>query len=377
MLIGGSCIAPILEPQHSTRPLTFALPSQTEEPVVIDGNTELAQRSTGGVGTRSDPYLIVGLNINVSSGSCITLQDTTSFFVIRACVLSSRAQQDPIINFNTVEHGAIENCYLTGGSSGVQFIFCTDCSIRESACVDNHNGITIESSDNCTVVDCIAHSNNIGLLIGARDSLVVNSSIYRNLERGVNIRSYSERTRVYQNNIGWNPVNAYNDSNSTEFTNGVDAGNAWSDYSGTGGYSILGGASEIDLFPSILVDAVSPTINSPYDQAFDVESSGETLTWIASDDFPYTYLLYIDGISQDILPWDGRPIIISLDDLPEGTYRMVMQVSDAAGNTETDEVIVTAVSFMLGGIGTELVIWASALTVVIFIVVIVVIKKIA
>jgi hypothetical protein len=52
-----------------------------------------------------------------------------------------------------------------------------------------------------------------------------------------------------------------------------------------------------------------------------------------------------------------------------------MHVYDAAGNNASDEVIVTAVYFMLGGLGTEMVMWASALTVVILLLVVVIIKK--
>jgi parallel beta-helix repeat protein len=376
VLMGISYTIPFTQTQYSRRPLDIAFPSQTSESIVIDGNTQLAQRSSGGVGTRTDPYLIEGLDIRVSSGSCITIQDTTSFFVISHCVLSSDSRQDDIIGFYAVENGIIENCYVKGGIIGARFSFCTNCSIRKSVCIENNQGIAVSDSDNCTVVECISHSNAIGVSIGARDSAVINSSIYRN-DHGVNVDSYSERSRIYYNKIGWNSVNAQNDSNSTDFTDGVGTGNAWSDYNGNGTYAITGAALSIDSFPSILVDSANPIIDSPSDKAFDVDSVNETLTWIASDAMPYTYLLYIDGIGQDITPWTGLPIVISLDALPEGTYRMLMQVSDAAGNTARDEVTVTAVSFMLGGIGTELVMWASALTVVIFIGVVVLIKKVS
>jgi parallel beta-helix repeat protein len=375
VLIGISYTTPLTQPQYNRRPLDITVPSQTTEPIIIEGNTQLAQQSTSGIGTRSNPYLITRLNIKVSSGGCITIRNTTSFFMLSTCVFSSGNQQDPIISLYNVENGVIEKCYPTGGSSGVQFVLCTNCSIIESVCIGSQSGITIEDSDNCTVVDCISHSNNVGISIGGRDSLVVNSSTYRNLERGISVKSYAEDTRIYHNKIGWNPVNAYSDSNTTEFTNGIDTGNSWSDFAGTGVYSIPGGASDIDSFPSILEDRTRPVIDSPSDKAFDVESVGETLTWTASDDLPYTYVLYIDGVVQNVTPWNGLAIVISLDDFPVGTYRLAMQVHDAAGNTATDDVIVTAVSFMLGGIGTELVMWASALTVVIFIGIVVLVKK--
>jgi hypothetical protein len=52
-----------------------------------------------------------------------------------------------------------------------------------------------------------------------------------------------------------------------------------------------------------------------------------------------------------------------------------MNVTDAAGNVVSDEATVTVVSFMLGGLGTEWVLWGSVLTVVILILAIAIIKK--
>lgn len=373
------CFSPISIPdtQPNGKSSNLTIPSQVDEPIVINGNTELAQRSSGGTGTRADPYVIGGLVIKGTFGSCITIRYTTSFFVIMASVFSSDTQEDPVISFNSVLNGAIEDCYITGGSSGVGFEFCTNCTIRESSCTVGYNGINIYNSNNCTVIGCYAHSNNVGLAVRGNNSLIVNNSIYKNRERGLIISHSSQNTRFYQNKIGWNPVNAYSDSNSTEFTNSIDMGNAWLDYNGTGAYEIAGSGSEVDTLPTLLQDNNDPIIDSPPDKAFDIESGGETVIWIASDDFPYAYSLSINGISQGILSWDGRPITISLDGFPEGTYSLVMEVTDAAQNYASDEVIATAVSIMLGGIGTELVIWASVLSVVVFLVVIVIIKKVA
>jgi len=375
MLLAISSLLPSPQPHQINRTSVIAVPSQIEQPITIIGNIELSQRSSGGVGTRSDPYLISGLTI-ISAGISIDIQNTTAFFAIRNCNLESRLVAEPVILLSNVENGLIQNCSLTGGSSGAYLLLSADCTIKESGFIDNSNGIQIDGSENCTILDCKAYKNNFGIRIGnSNGSIVTNNSVYGNSNRGVSVESFSMDTTIYQNKIGWNGLNAYNNGNNTEFTNGIDTGNAWSDYDGSGLYDIIGSIPSTDSFPTVLDDTVRPVIDSPVDRVFDIDSNGETLTWVASDDFAYSYTLYIDDINQDTVSWDGREITISLDALSAGTHTLVLNVQDAAGNVASDEVIATAVSFMLGGIGTEMVMWSSALTVAILILVVVIIKK--
>jgi parallel beta-helix repeat protein len=375
ILFGMSSILPITWSQHVSGPHDFSVPSQSTEAITIVGNVELSQSSTGGVGTRSDPYLISGRTIT-SSTSCISIQDTTAFFVVRDCDLKSE-RGVPVVAFNNVENGMIENCYITGGTIGVSLTSSTDCVIKQSTIFYNSNiGIDIRGSDNCSIIECKIYLTWIGVWIEDSSSIfTTNSSIYGNYNRGMSIANSAHDSTAYGNNFGWNDVNAYNDGQNSEFTNGIDIGNAWSDYNSSEAYQIPGSIPTTDVFALLLTDVVRPYIDSPLDKVYDAESNGETLTWKASDGYPRFYNLYIDDVPQDTVYWDGREITISLDELPAGTYTFVMHVYDAAGNNVSDEVIVTAVYFMLGGLGTEMVMWASALTVVILLLVVVIIKK--
>jgi len=369
MLLVMSSLLPSIQSYQVNRTSEFAIPSQVNEPIAINGNIELSQRSSGGVGTRSDPYLLAGLDI-VSTGTCIYIQNTTAFFAILGCDLESTGGSEPVVLLDNVENGLIRDCYIKGGSNGVSLLLSVDCIVNESVFFNNYNGIQIYGSENCTILECKIFNNIVGMSIDySNGSIITNSSVYSNSNRGVSIGDLSDGAVIYRNNIGWNGVNAYDNGQNSDFTNGVGTGNAWSDYDGSGGYEVPGLSSAIDTYATILIDGNRPLIDSP------IDSYGETLTWIASDDFPFSYLLYIDDIPQDLEIWDGREITISLDALPVGTHTLVMTVQDAAGNVESDEVIATAVSFILGGIGTELVIWSSALTVAILFLVVVIIKK--
>jgi parallel beta-helix repeat protein len=376
MLCAISSTLQIPASYHIGGPHNIAIPSQTTTPISIVGNTELSQRSTGGVGTRSDPYLLSKLSIISEGDYTISIQNTTAFFAISECDLKITTPIAPNILFNNVENGLIENCHIRGGSGGAYLSFCKDCTIKESTFIDCVNGMAIRNSENCSIFDCRTYMNNVGIRIYVSNgSIVTNSSIYSNSDQGVIIDALSNGTMIYQNNIGWNGLNAYNDGNDTYFTDGIDIGNAWSDYNGSEVYEILGSNPSVDSFATILTDAESPIIDSPLDMVFDMESNGETLTWSASDDFAHSYRLRINDVSQGFELWDGREITISLDTLPAGTNTLVMTVRDAVGNVASDEVIVTQISFMLGGMGTELVMWGSAITVAIFILVIIIIKK--
>jgi hypothetical protein len=101
------------------------------------------------------------------------------------------------------------------------------------------------------------------------------------------------------------------------------------------------------------------------------------MTWTASDEFHFQYSIYVNDEFADGGIWDGRSVSFSLDYLTVGTYSIVLNVTDGAGNVGSDEVVVSVISFILGGIGTELVMLASGVTVVCFLVIILVIKRLS
>jgi hypothetical protein len=196
---------------------------------------------------------------------------------------------------------------------------------------------------------------------------------------------YCHNNTVYGNSIGWNneyrgiEQNVSDWGEDNHFDDGVSIGNAWTDFNGTVPYVTSGPGGGRDSFPELLEDTEDPVVIGPADTAIDIEIAGNTLTWFAFDEFPTYYSIQIDERDPDEGGyWNGGSITIDLGTiLIEGTYRYNLTVYDVAGNTVTDEVIVTVVSFILGGIGTELVMVASGFTVVIFLSVILIIKRLS
>lgn len=367
---------------NSNLSIRTMIPSQTDTPIEIGSNPELAELSTAGVGTRSDPYIIEGKRI--TSVNCLYIHDTTGFFVVRDSEFIYMPNQQTIlgsavVRLERVEHGVIENCYVRGGDIAIEIRASTDCTIRDCSSFDSYAGILLDSSDNCTIVDCSIYSNIIGTRIFSTDSCnIINNSIYSNSQYGVHVYAFSENNTIFGNLIGWNAVhNAVDDGDNTEFTDSVSTGNEWSDYNSSVVYSIHGSGISTDLYATQLTDETRPTVLGDFDLVIDIESSGETITWTASDTFHSHYEIYINDELVEDRTWDGRTIEFSLEDLNLGTYTIDLNVTDGAGNVGRDVVVVSVISFILGGIGTELVMLASGVTVVCFVVIILFVKRFA
>ncbi|MFW9793116.1 MAG: hypothetical protein ACFFEE_02345 [Candidatus Thorarchaeota archaeon] len=113
------------------------------------------------------------------------------------------------------------------------------------------------------------------------------------------------------------------------------------------------------------------------DIAIDVGTNGNILTWVVVNEFPHWYRICYDEYTLTSLNWNGDPIAVNLDWLDVGSYRFNATVYDAAGNNASDSAYVNVFSSAFGGLGTELVMIASGLTVAIFIVVTLIFKKLS
>ncbi|MHA2032877.1 MAG: hypothetical protein ACW99Q_26205, partial [Candidatus Kariarchaeaceae archaeon] len=96
-------------------------------------------------------------------------------------------------------------------------------------------------------------------------------------------------------------------------------------------------------------------ITSPSDFSYSFGSTGNNITWIATDGDPSSYEIYLDGVLNASGGWlSGVPIIINIDGLSIGTYEYNITISDGSSNFLWDVVEVTVVD------GTEPVIDSPA-----------------
>ncbi len=94
--------------------------------------------------------------------------------------------------------------------------------------------------------------------------------------------------------------------------------------------------------PSILnIDTTLPSIDIPSDITFNEGTNGFNLTWNAYDLNPNSFTVSRNNVIIESGIWDGNPIFINLNGLPDGTYIYNCTVYDKAGNSISDIVVVT------------------------------------
>ena len=365
----------------TVRPIRNILNSQVEsENLTIKSNSDFALLGATGVGTRSEPYRIENLQISYAE-TCILVQDTTAYFVISNCRFETD-DSSTAVRFSHVENGRVDNCKFTRGASGINLHGSIDCSITNSTFYGCWNGIVLYSSANSSVIENKIHNNNRGVLVeNSQFCEILDNSIYSNSQYGIEITSYSSNNTIYGNSIGWNVISGENEVNAIDsgvdnaFDDGVSIGNYWDDYNSSEPYIISGTGSSTDDFAQLLVDNVNPALVPLNDIAIDANSNGNSITWQAYDLFPESYVIMQGGTIVKSAVWDGGEVTFDLDHLIVGTYAISIRVFDGAGNFATDSISVIVVEFILGGLGTELVMIASGITLVVFLVMIVLVKK--
>ncbi|TFG04467.1 hypothetical protein EU538_12280, partial [Candidatus Thorarchaeota archaeon] len=107
--------------------------------------------------------------------------------------------------------------------------------------------------------------------------------------------------------------------------------------------SDIGGNRAFDEVLISVRDVTIPTLSHPVDISCYENETGHLIIWNATDDHPTSYRVYHNGTLIQSGEWTDATmeIIVSTCDLDAGTHIFVAEVSDVAGNTASDTVIVT------------------------------------
>jgi len=126
-------------------------------PITIVGDSGFEAQGWPGGGNETSPYIIEGLSI-VSNVSCIRIEDTTVYFVIKNCILSGNntetSQRGTSIGLFNVTHGIIENCTMYGQSMAFESAYSEHTIFRRNT-VHDFNGYVIigDYLTNCSFED--------------------------------------------------------------------------------------------------------------------------------------------------------------------------------------------------------------------------------
>ncbi|MGM0404827.1 MAG: NosD domain-containing protein [Thermoplasmatota archaeon] len=173
----------------------------SDKPLRIDDDSELAAESTSGAGTEAHPYVIENLDINgYGRGYGIYIGNTTDHFVVRG---------------NTL-YNASGNGYRYFRNSGLYLYNVTNGSVEDNTVYGNiENGILLESSSDNTILKNNVSYNRVGIqLIDTSNRNVIRSNtLSGNNDAGIYITSSTNNT-VDDNNVSSSQYGIYIESSS-------------------------------------------------------------------------------------------------------------------------------------------------------------------
>ena len=173
---------------------------------------------------------------------------------------------------------------------------------------------------------------------------------------GSQIDTYSSY-QVWYGYIGWHCITYFQTGQSSGTVNLLDFINdvmsrgyldaSWYLHAIEAGFEIMSGGEGLTLnsfSASVSTGQVNnpPSINQPSDISYTEGDTGNSIQWTATDSDPTTYTISRNGAQVASGSWSsGNPISINVDGLSQGTYTYAIIVSDQAGQTATDTILVT------------------------------------
>ena len=139
----------------------------SHDPIYIEGNVNFTAENgvIGGNGIQSDPYIIEGWGISVSSANGIEIRNTDMYFIIRNCYVHDGRYNDidetyDGIYFYKVQNGQIENTSSLRNDCGIYLCYSNYNLISNNNASNNMNGIYLCGSSNNNTLSNNSASNN-------------------------------------------------------------------------------------------------------------------------------------------------------------------------------------------------------------------------
>jgi parallel beta-helix repeat protein len=141
-----------------------ALGGGTRGPIAIlgDGDFTAANGVVGGSGTRDDPYIIAGWEIDVPQGVPygVKVESASSSFVLRGLVIRGAASSDgAAIRLGFVSAARMEGCSISSSTNGVELASSTDVILERNVLVISGRGLVITGESAAEYRHAIDESN--------------------------------------------------------------------------------------------------------------------------------------------------------------------------------------------------------------------------
>ena len=264
----------------------------------------------------------------------------------------------------------INNSTFVGGDygiytiSGSQFWLITESSFLYCGVTGVYGASS--NNDYYNITNSYFEGNQYGVYINYGDNWnILNNEFWWN-QQGIHMIA-SIGDNVYGNTFVGNHLgNAYDDGGQY-WDDGVDTGNTWDDYSGSGAYDIPGGSSQ-DRYPQKFSTTL-PKISHHLDVEYPEGTQDYMMTWYAVDDYLVNWEAYLDGQPFDSGAWNFDNITLNIGGLSYGEYVLYIIIYDLDNNNVSDSILITVYDdtppeidytpFMLGFVGgsNQYIIW--------------------
>jgi parallel beta-helix repeat protein len=232
----------------------------------------------------------------------------------------------------TMLENEIYNAYGYGGgpSCGIVTDLCDDTSIIGNVLGSNaDNGITVYNSDKGEISgNTVYDSIYSGIWLDVCSNWTITSNIiYDNGAPGIFLAPSNTYILLYLNDVGWSGEYLVHDDGQWNDWNSTGVGNWYSDYTGTGTYTIPGEPTFVDHHPSVSLycGATDPL-------EYEAGTTGNTMNWNSSALNPWKYEVLVDNELHSTVEWDGAEINANVDGVPVGVHNVTLVVYHVSGH---------------------------------------------
>jgi len=172
-----SFILPSMEPDAVIVEDPSVTLAYTSHPTInITSNSDFETQSWPGEGTSTSPYVISNLNITSEDQICIQITNTTSFFTIRNCWLSSQGSEwgIGIISLENVSQARVEDNEFGPGHIAISIQDASSCSFARNTIGTSLMGFLAYNLNNSEVAGNTQSSESIGYPVHIQDGNNVN-----------------------------------------------------------------------------------------------------------------------------------------------------------------------------------------------------------
>lgn len=187
----------------------------SHKPIRIDGNDGFIAENgvVSGDGSKENPYIIEGWDIDATEQHGIQIIYTDAYFVIRNCCVHDGFYGDVdgfvVLNdnfgicFYNVKNGKIENCKIKNTHGGVYLSRSSNNDITSNKIYSNeYDGIYLDYSSNNNITNNEVYNNWNGVFLSfSSNNNITNNKIYSNDYYGIALQSSPNNNIIENDNI--------------------------------------------------------------------------------------------------------------------------------------------------------------------------------